>query len=344
MDEIQLSGTYFEMGKQHGLLLKKEIQSFLQDDFFQINKLCSKSINANNIKEYVEPYHKVIQKHLPELFEEICGIASGAEITIEEAVLLQIRREIIGINSFTLTGDCSSLGIYHPHNRVTAQTIDLNGDMTNLGQVFRIKPTSKNNLEIVQYSFAGLLGYMGMNSFGLAITINLVVSDRWQIGIPPYLLVRKFLECKTIDECLEIVKEMPIASSRSFIIQDKSRQVNLETAPTTYRIIESTFLIHTNHYLHKDFISEDKLNIFSKNSSIKRLNILKAGLTENSGLNDIKLILQDHSIYPVGICAHNEGNININETVASVIMYPETQHFYALKGKPCQNNYNLYTL
>ena len=241
-------------------------------------------------------------------------------------------------------GDCSSVGIHNSDNIVTAQTIDLNGDMTELGNVFRIKPENKNNLEILQYSFAGLLGYVGMNNFGLAITINLVISDGWQVGIPPYLLARKFLEFKTIEECIELVKRIPIASSRSFIIQDKYRQINLEITPTEYRVIESDFLLHTNHYLHSDFITKDKLNIFSKNSSIKRLNILQSGLKDGSSLDDIKFIFQDHSVFPVGICAHNQGNYKINETVAAVIMYPNKKDFYALKGKPCINNYNLHKL
>ncbi|SFD00869.1 Acyl-coenzyme A:6-aminopenicillanic acid acyl-transferase [Chitinophaga sp. CF118] len=341
--EVQLCGSYFEMGEQHGAILKDEINAFLNDGLFQINELSCKPINKNNIHVYVEVYKEMIQLHLPEVYEEITGLAQGAAITIDEAILLQVRREIIGIGSFTLLGDCSSFGIHKPGNIVTAQTIDLNGRMTSLGHVIRWRPTNKDNLEVLQYSFAGLLGYAGMNNRGLAITINLVVSDGWKAGIPPYLLVRKFLECNTINECIDLIEEIPIASSRSFIIQDKERQIILEVTPTQHRIIESGILLHTNHYLHEELLHLDKLNIFSKNSSIKRLNILKSHLNEQSGLEDIVSIFKDHSVFPVGICAHNEDNSKSNETVASVIMYPEKQHFYALRGKPCQNNYNLYS-
>lgn len=344
MEEIQLSGTYYEMGEQHGTLLKEDIHRFLDDGFFQINRLCKKTITEQNIKEYVNGYQELIQLHLPEIYDEIKGISKGAGITLDEAILLQIRREIIGTSAFTLAGDCSSLGVHRANDIVAAQTIDLNGDMTSLGQVFRIKPANKDNLEILQYSFSGLLGYMGMNNFGLTVCINLVISDGWQVGIPPYLLVRKFLECRSVDECVECLKSLPIASSRSFTIQDRNRQIILEITPKEYRIIESDVLLHTNHYLHEDLRKEDAVNIFSKNSSIKRLDVLSTLLRDKYSLNDIKAAFQDHSIYPVGTCAHNESNFNWSETVAAVIMYPKQGEFYALKGKPCKEIYKIFKL
>ncbi|MFK7000956.1 C45 family autoproteolytic acyltransferase/hydolase [Flavobacterium oreochromis] len=342
MKEIQLSGTYYEMGKQHGSFLKEDIHRFLEDGYFQINRLCNKPINGKNVKAYTEVYQQSIQRYLPEIYEEIKGLSEGAGITLEDAILLQIRREIIGSNAFTLAGDCSSIGIHRPNNLLAGQTIDLNGDMTSLGQVFKLKPFGKDKPEILQYSFSGLLGYMGMNNFGLSVCINLVVSNGWQAGIPPYLLVRKFLECKQIDECLDCIKSLPIASSRSFIIQDKHKQIILEITPSKYRVIESDILLHTNHYLHEDLQKDDVVNIFSKNSSRKRLEVLQAQIAEKQELEDIKTMFRDHSVYPVGTCAHNESNFNWSETVAAVIMQPKEGIFHALKGKPCKENYSVF--
>jgi len=345
IDEVKLEGSYYDVGVQHGKILKCEINDFLKRDFFQINRLSSKRITEKNVSKYVLPYKDIIRTNLPGIYDEVRGLSVGASISLDLAVLLQIRREIIGTSPFTLTGDCSTVGIYNVDKVINAQTIDLNGDMTNLGNVFRINiKGDKNNSEILQYSFSGLLGYMGMNNKGLSVTINLVVSDDWKIGVPPYLLARKFLEFETIEECIELVKNIPIASSRSFLIQDKNKQVILEVTTDDFRIIQSDFLIHTNHFLHKDFISKDVLNVLSKNSSQKRYQILKENLSKTSNKEDIVNIFKDHSLFPVGICAHSRGNIHINETVASVIMYPPERKFYALKGKPCENNYNLFTI
>ncbi len=343
MNEIILEGTPFEIGLQHGESLREDISNFLKKDFAEINLLRDTPLDEHKIEEYTHPYKEVISQFLPEIMEEIEGLAQGAEITIDQAVLLQVRRELVGIKGFTLQGDCSSFGIRHENKMTMGQTIDLPGDMTALGNVFKITPSKKEGPKIMMYSFAGLLGYMGMNSFGVAVAINLVISDGWRVGIPPYLLVRAFLNCKTIEECIDIIKNIPRASSRSFIISDHERQVTVETTPTDYRIIESDFLLHTNHYLHKDFIKEDRVNIFSRNSSIKRIQLLEKWL-KNKELTEknIQSLFADHSLYPVGICAHNEGNLKWTETVAAVIMYPSEGKFNALRGKPCTETYNLF--
>jgi isopenicillin-N N-acyltransferase-like protein len=342
MKEISLSGSNYEIGLKHGTCLKSEINDFLNDGVSRINFLSRLPIDNGNISDFVSKYSDVVKEFLPDFYEEINGIADGAQILLEKAMLLQFRREVLGVNSYTLMGDCTSFGIHKGQNVVLGQTIDLNGDMTDLGNVYRI---SKNNKpEILQYSFAGLLGYMGTNSLGLSVVINLVVSDDWKIGISPYLLVRKFLEFEFIEDCLEYIKNVPIASSRSFIISDKNRQINLEITPNSYRIIEEDYLSHTNHFLHKDFKEIDRLNFFSKNSSIKRKEIIDSYLKENHDFDSIKNSFKDHSVFPVGICAHNNNRININETVAAVIMFPNKGEFYALKGKPCEKEYKLFNI
>ena len=46
-------------------------------------------------------------------------------------------------------------------------------------------------------------------------------------------------------------------------------------------------------------------------------------------------IFSDHSLYPVGICAHAEGNIRRSETVAAVTMEPNLGLMVARKGYAC---------
>ncbi|MGN6601359.1 MAG: C45 family autoproteolytic acyltransferase/hydrolase [Ginsengibacter sp.] len=343
--EVELEGSPYERGEKHGKVLKDQIQSFLQDNLAQINILRASPIDRVQLPHLVRPYAEMIAFHLPEIMDELRGLAIGAGISLEEAVMLQIRREIIGTAGLTLAGDCSCFGFHSPDQVVLGQTIDLNGEMTSLGQVFRIVAQNSSSPQILMYSFAGLLGYMGMNSRGLAVLINLVVSDGWKPGIPPYLMVRKFLECQTIEECITFAKGIPIASSRSFLLSDKSRQVILEITPRDQRVIEGEFLVHTNHYLHQDFRPLDRLNIFSRNSSFKRLALLQERLRDHcTDLDAIQSVFADHSLFPVGICAHNEQQLKLNQTVAAVVMYPQLLDFWALKGKACEGTFQLFTL
>jgi len=335
MDEIVLNGTAFEIGRQHGFYLKEEIHKFLHVNFAEIDTVgkCTKDVSA---------YSEIIKAWYPDFYMEIRGISEGAAISMEQAVLLQIRREVVGTLSYTLMGDCSSVAAFNDGDSIIAQTIDLNGDMTEFGHVYRIRKSGMP--EILQYSFAGLLGYMGMNDAGLAVAINLIVSAGWNVGVPPYLIARKFLECNSIDECLTTLENLPLASSRSFLITDKTQLINLEITPNSFRVLKGKYLSHTNHMLHDDLKQLDKLNIFSKNSSIVRKQRLDHYVSQSRDQSTIKRAFKDHSLYPVGICAHNEGNNQLSETVAAVIMHPLKKEFWALKGKPCQKDYKLYKL
>jgi isopenicillin-N N-acyltransferase like protein len=342
--EIVLEGSPYEIGYGHGKQLGNSIRAFIGDDFAQMNKLRSKPLTEMKLNETTSQYARCIEKYLPELTEELKGLSDGAGITMNEAVMLQIRREILGTSGFTLMGDCTSIACRSQQGIITAQTIDLNGDMTELGNVFRIKARGSSP-EILMYAFGGLLGYMGMNSYGLSVTINLVISGAWTVGIPPYLLVRQFLGCKNIEECIKEIKKIPLASSRSFTISDANRQVIIELTPSDHRIIENDLLLHTNHYIHPDFKTEDRMNVFSKNSSVKRLELIQRKINENGcTAATIQSIFADHSLYPTGVCAHNESNMKINETVAAIIMHPMRGEFLALKGKPCQREYATHTL
>ena len=344
LTEIFLQGSPFEIGEQHGRLLKEDISSFLNDNLAQINLLRHTPLKGP-LRDIVEPYKEAISLYCPDIMRELEGLSKGAGITIDQAVLLQIRRELIGVGGFTLSGDCSSFSQYTTDGPIMGQTIDLNGNMTHLGNVFRIRPQNSQLPEILMYSFSGLLGYMGMNSSGLSVTINLVVSEGWTPGIPPYLIARAFLGCRSIEECLLLLETIPRASSRSFIISDYRRQVIVEFTTSMVRVIEGKFLAHSNHYLHPELQQFDRMNIFSRNSSIKRLALLEKSLN-NDGITlaAVSDVFADHSLYPVGVCAHNESNIHLNETVASVIMYPLKGVLWALKGKPCECNYQQFKL
>lgn len=43
----------------------------------------------------------------------------------------------------------------------------------------------------------------------------------------------------------------------------------------------------------------------------------------------------DHLLYPVGMCAHAQGNIQRGETVAAVVMQPNERRMHVRKGLPC---------
>lgn len=347
--EIILTGNAYQRGLQHGQILAGQINNFLNDNRARINSIREFPLNEEIIQNQVRQHAAIIEAQLPQIALELKGLAAGANISYDDAVLLQIRVELIayGVPGI-LEGDCSAIAYKLVAGEViTGQTIDLPGNMRELGCIFRIIPENENEPQILMYGFAGLLGYMGMNSNGLSININMVVSDDWQPGISPYLIVRHLLNFSTIDECMIELNKITRSSSRSFIICDNTTISNVEFTANELQVMEGNLLFHTNHFLHPNLVELDTIHFLFKNSSVKRLRIMQQLLPANEGLINAKIlfgIFSDHSLFPVGICAHSEGNIRRSETVGAVVMQPASFTMYARKGNTCTSGTEVFRL
>ncbi|MFN8890457.1 MAG: hypothetical protein ACK5WF_23565, partial [Cyclobacteriaceae bacterium] len=95
MLELNLRGdSHYELGKSHGAILRKTIQEFVQQGVAGINRTRKSPIAMTALPELISPYLKKISQQLPDFEDEIRGLADGAQIPLEAAVLLQIRREV----------------------------------------------------------------------------------------------------------------------------------------------------------------------------------------------------------------------------------------------------------
>lgn len=340
--EIILTGNAYQRGLQHGQMLSRQINDFLNDHTARINCIREFPLEAAVVQSQIRKHAAIIEAELPQIATELRGLAAGANISYEDAVLLQIRVELMAYaTTDLLEGDCSTIAVKSSAGEViTGQTIDLPGNMSELGCIFRIIPEDDNQPEILMYGFAGLLGYMGMNSNGLSVNINMVVSDDWQPGISPYLIARHLLNFSTVADCLSELNKLTRSSSRSFIISDSATLLNVEFTAHQLSLIEGKRLLHTNHYLHEDLLGFDTMHFLFKNSSIKRFKLMQQLLPVNRDSIDPEMlfhIFSDHSLFPVGICAHSEGNIRRSETVGAVVMLPASFTMYARKGNTCSS-------
>src|SRR3990167_4444935 len=93
--EINVQGKPLERGIQYGKLLKDEIKNFLNSNLAHINLVRKKPLTKTEAFEIIKPYIAIIEEDIPQIAEEIKGLAMGAEITYQEAMLLQLRRELI---------------------------------------------------------------------------------------------------------------------------------------------------------------------------------------------------------------------------------------------------------
>lgn len=343
---VRATGEPFEVGYQHGAARADALHAFLDDDLARINRLSPAPVSLESLGPVLSAYSAQIAAAAPRLSEEIDGLASGAGISRELAVLLQVRREIIGYQRVPARGDCTtyaSLSAGPGGGPVLAQTVDLNGNLDDQITVLDVGLSGTRRRALV-LSFGGLLGYLGVNSDGLAVGLNLVLGGDWRPGLPPYLVIRHLLDnAGCVADAVQILAGLPIASSRSLMLCDPGRAECVEILDGTIRSLGTAGLIHTNHFLHPDFTSQDQLNVFARNSSQLRLKTAAAGLADfppaGAGVEGHFGLLSQPPI-----CVSDTGDIRRERTVAAVVLLPDRGELHLRPGDPSASSTQTFQL
>ncbi len=193
-------------------------------------------------------------------------------------------------------------------------------------------------------SFGGLLGYLGINSDGLAIGLNLVLGGDWRPGLPPYLAIRHLLDrAGSVAEALAILPALPLASSRSLTLCDAVSIACVEILGGQLRVTaeagQAGQSAHTNHFLHQDFAAADELNIFARNSSRLRLAACQEGLARFAEAAD-GADAEEHFalLAQPTVCVADAHDIRRERTVAAVVMLPERGELHLRPGDPSRSS------
>jgi len=336
---LTLSGRARERGIAHGRGLAERLRGFLGDSLARLGYLTDRPISLTSARAVLAAHRDVVAGSLPDLAEEVDGLAAGAGISDDEAWLLQLRREILGYSRITM-GDCTSYTAAQgkPGGPVLAQTIDLNGNLDDQISVLAISGPRHRSVTL---SFAGLLGYLGVNDAGIAIGLTLVLGGDWTPGVPPYLAIRHLLDtADSVDHAVTILGDLPLSSSRCFMMCGKDRTVCVEALGAERRVLEGAELFHTNHFLHPDFAGRDEINVFAGNSSRRRLEAARAAGVPDA--NDIEGHHQLLSTTPIRV--PDNGDVRRERTVAAVLLRPDYGELRLWPGDPSIANEHVFSL
>ena len=178
--EIQLSGTFYEMGLQHGQELKHQIREL---SAIRLSLACQFA-DERGVKADVATCKRLARQHLPihqelypEVFDEWRGIADGASMEIEDVffanaltdfqdVLARTENiEVHGCTSFAIGAAATADG-----STYIGQTWDMHASAERFITIFRRQPN--DGPQSLVLSTAGCLTLVGVNSHGIAIGNN----------------------------------------------------------------------------------------------------------------------------------------------------------------------------
>lgn len=226
-----ISGTPRERGRYYGGVFKEKIRSY---------KEIYHSLSASREQlRYAEQCGKAISEYSPIIMEELEGIAEGAELRLEEVVLLMCHEEMWYVGGQLPKIDhCTALAAGPPDtadgNTYVGQTWDWMANMYGLSSMLLWKRPEGPSL--ITLSYPGLWAAVGLNSAGIA----LCATSAWEsegnkhprVGIPYYVLVAQMLYQNTLADAIEEAKRARQSGWVTLVLADSTGQLaNVEYTP-----------------------------------------------------------------------------------------------------------------
>lgn len=287
MYHFRLKGTYYRMGIKQGRSLKRSGFTLPPPD--------------EKMLRFAKQCEEIVGQYMPELLDEIRGVAEGAEIDYEAIMTLTM------IASFDPeeVPSCAVVAVM-PERTVDGRMIvgrnyDMFEDVSKEGATtYRTYP--KGHYASVGNCDIWVGRWDGLNEPGLFTGTTALFLPEPKPTLPGpvgWFVGRHMLDyCATVDEAFEFIKSLPCTGSGGRLIADSSsKAVVIESSveERELRYPEDGLLILTNHAVCPAFAGKDRNNEYFADSQARynRLHELLGG----SKLIDVEMVkkaMSDH--------------------------------------------------
>ena len=344
---LRLTGTSYEIGLQHGTLLKDEINESIENWKMQLKEQYE-YYPEDFIKLILDStdYISAIKNSTPGLLDELKGISDGSEIELETILVYNFIDEIwTNFHLINSVDHCTAIAV---NNHEKSDNIVL------LGANIDCPQKDYYILDIQHNDFPRILtptfpGYLGAN--GLSKEFGITVNSLWDLngsfdGLPVVCVVRGALMQPDFKSATDFLKNIKHASGLNYTLADNHQVLSIECSANAKEIYwpnpeNRTYTYHTNDpRVNKDFSDryiqlvegEMKKNISTWEFHCDRLQSLNERITSNSNLQDIKDALSSKD-YKVPIC-------NEDTWISTIVEFRKNEtKLYISPGKPDSTEY-----
>jgi predicted choloylglycine hydrolase len=254
MREITLSGTGYELGLQHGKLLKVEIAEIVSRWKANTREELGRDPDSvlSEFFEYAR-FDETIKAYTPELYEEVRGIADGSGQAFREVFVLNLLDEFWVYIDDLENHHCSNVGVPAQGGRpgYIAQNMDIETYTDGYQTLMRLEGTPELPEQLI-LTHPGLIALNGVNASGVGVVVNTLMQLRASPeGLPVAFIIRKILGTTDEDQLLKFVQEVPHASGQNYILGVRGKVYNFEASAA--RVVRfdpqnaNGTVYHTNH-------------------------------------------------------------------------------------------------
>ena len=313
--------------------------------------------SASRRSPIASPIERFDTRHL----EEIRGIAEGAGLDEADVLAINVRTEVMfaakareATGGSRRPGECSAFVVLPERSAAGHTLIGQNWDwlLHAFDTCVVLEVQRDDGPDYVTVVEAGLLAKTGMNSSGIGLVTNALVSDAdvGAPGVPYHVALRGILDAETMSDALAVLQRGERSSSANYLIAHRDGlAVNIEAAPGGFEQLYLAFpvdgvLLHTNHFLAEEFRGVD-VGLWLMPDSPFRLERVRhavAAAPHALAVETFQGALADHANYPSGVCCHPDPRsapLDQGATVASVLMDLDTAAMWVADGHPCTAPY-----
>ena len=353
---VRVEGEPRERGRQYGEQARERMlrSRAAYEEVFHHYTSWSWGKVTEEAMRYVSP----IRAFRPEYLEEMAGMAEASGLRFEDILALNVRTEVMfatkarqALSRPAGIGECTAFAAL-PEESGGHVLVGQNWDwlLHTFDTVIVLEARQIGKPAYVTVVEAGLLAKLGMNSAGIGLATNALVTDldRGEPALPFHVLLRSVLDAETVTEALAGLQAGFRSSSANYLLASADGvALDVEAVPGDFSRLRVTgpedgLLLHTNHLLHTQPGVID-VSLWAMPDSAVRLQRARTLLGEGDRSRAaLTAMLSDHVDRPSSICAHadeREPRLEQAATVASVVMDLGERRLWLADGQPCRTPY-----
>jgi isopenicillin-N N-acyltransferase like protein len=363
---VRVRGGPHERGRQYGEQARERVRRSIDayDEVFDHYA----GWRWADVRLHAARYASAIETFGTKYIEEMRGIAEGSGVEFEDVLGINVRTEVMfaakaraaagladgGATPAVRPDGCSAFAVLPSRSGDGHTLIGQNWDwlLHSFETVVVLEAAQDDGPDFVTVVEAGLLAKTGMNSSGIGLVTNALVTDHdhGEPAVPYHLVLRGILDAENLSDAYAIAQRGVRSSSANYMIASVDGvAVDIEAAPGDYSRLFLLFaadgvLLHTNHFLSPSIDAKD-VSLWVMPDSPFRLERLRSAVAVQSSklsISDFQSFLADHANHPSGVCCHPDARMDPfdqGSTVASVLMDLDRRRMWLADGHPCTTPY-----
>ena len=336
MKTIECSGTHREMGRQAGEQLRDEIARHVER---------RKRLSQPGFEQELPGYLSVLRRELPDVLEEMDGVAEGANIAARDIYLLNFTRYPDSLN--VAEEGCTNIAfVATPDGPAWGENNDLEAPAERLPQCVRIVRPARG-IPLIMISRAGMVAAMdGMNAEGLCLgnsSVGSVFQQSREHVCIRMLGYAAMLHSRNVSGFVRRMTSRPTrGKGYSMLCLDRSGTAVSIEAPcplVQVRRMTSPRGMHcVNVYQLPQLSDADRRTPGAKRDALARRKLLEEYLSSDAPctVDAMQKLLRLHGP-PQALCRH--GEVENMYTACSMIGLPRRGVLLVAEGYPCESEY-----